>query len=454
MEQHGLGISPHDARSGSEDRGHLRRDRRHPDEPDPWCKTVLWPDKLSLIDPGNDVTINLRATQLADSILYVPLGGDEYYLIENRQADLNGDNTVYLDRDSTTGVIQGPGLSSADPTDSLGNREWDFLLPGQGVLIWHIDDTVIFGRNMNPDFGINSNPERRGVAVEEADGIEDLGDPNSRYLFGSPFDPWFVGNHTRFGPDTSPSTRTNDGAHSHVEITIQSPPGVNMTVGIRSTWRALGWPVFTRFGLSGDPPTYGSLRHDGNRNVVASADSVILAWMSNGEPYYTPNEDGRFAVLPARVIPPVLFADSLFRANVLAPHGSAVVATAEDGNVYAFRAQVRDSTSAVPVNGWPPSLGSGVAATTAPVLGVMGDARRDERRPRFLDRGHRHDVPAPYVAPFSDTLRVGGVPVISPVVGNLAVGRFRGPAGSDIVAYALQNGTVRVVSPVGKDPSR
>ena len=403
---------------------------------------------------GNDVTINLRATQLADSILYVPLGGDEYYLIENREADLNGDNTVYLDRDSTTGVIQGPGLSSADPTDSLGNREWDFLLPGQGVLIWHIDDTVIFGRNMNPDFGINSNPERRGVAVEEADGIEDLGDPNSRYLFGSPFDPWFVGNYTRFGPDTSPSTRTNDGAHSHVEITIQSPPGVNMTVGIRSTWRALGWPVFTRFGLSGDPPTYGSLRHDGNRNVVASADSVILAWMSNGEPYYTPNEDGRFAVLPARDPAGALRRQPL-------PRERARAARIRRRGDRRGRERLR-----LPRPGARFDLG-GPGQRMAALARLRrrrhdcsgpgrdgGRARRDERRPRFLDRGHRHDVPAPYVAPFSDTLRVGGVPVISPVVGNLAVGRFRGPAGSDIVAYALQNGTVRVVSPVGKDPSR
>ena len=423
---------------------------------DPWCKTTLWPDKLDLVDPGRSYSTSLRATELSDRILYVPLGGDEYYLIENRETDLNGDNTVYLDRDTTTNVILGPGLSSDAATDSLGDKEYDFLLPGQGILVWHIDDTVIFGANMPPDFGINSNPERRGVDVEEADGIEDIGDPNSRWFFGGPFDPYFVGNHTRLGPDTSPSTATNDGAQSHVEINVGSAPGLEMDVDIRSDWRALGWPVFTAFGKSGDPPTYGSLRHDGNRNVVASVDSVILAWMSDGEPYYTANVDGRFALLPAPVVEPVLFADSLFRSNPLSNHGAAVVATAEDGQVYAFRANVRDSVDSRPLVGWPPSLGAGVTATTAPVLGPSqpsGEVLVGTSDGRIFSIAPSDSATfPPLLGPIADTLLVGGAPVVQPVVGNLAVGRFRGPPGGYLVAYGLQNGVVRLISPVGKDP--
>ena len=421
---------------------------------DPWSKVLLWPDKLDLFDPGRRDSTTLRATELADRILYVPLGGDEYYLIENRETDLNGDNTVYLDRDSTTNVIEGPGLSSADLADSLGDKEYDFLLPGQGILVWHIDDTVIFGANIPPDGGINSNPARRGVDVVEADGIEDIGNPDSRWFFGGPYDPYFVGNHTRLAPDTSPSTATNDGAQSHVEINVGSPAGVDMEIGIRSDWRALGWPVFTRFGLSGDPPTYGSLRRDGNRNVVASADSVILAWMSNGEPFYTANDDGRFALLPAPIRVPVLLADSLFRSNPLSLHGAAVVATAEDGGVYAFRANLRDSVSSAPLAGWPPSLGAGITATTAPALSPLGEVLVGASDGRIIAIAGADSVFfPPFVSAISDTLRVGAVRVAQPVVGNLAVGRFRGPPGSYLVAYALQNGIVRVVSPVGKDPN-
>jgi M6 family metalloprotease-like protein len=420
---------------------------------DPWCKTNLWPDKLQFVDPGRSYTGRLRATELSDSILYVPLGGDEYYLLENREADLNRDGTVYLDRDSTTGVILGPGLSSDDPADSLGDREWDFLLPGEGILVWHIDDTVIFGANIPPDFGINSNPERRGVAVVEADGIEDIGDPYSRWFFGSPYDPWFVGNRTRLGPDTSPSTATNSGAQSHVSITVGSPPGIGMDLQIGSDWRALGWPVFTEFGSSGDPPTYGSLRHDGNRNVVSSADSLILAWMSDGESYLTSNTNGRFAELPAPIVSPVLFADSLFRQDALSNHGAAVVATAMDGNVYAYRAVTRDTTDATLLTGWPPALGAGVTATTAPVLAPLREVLvgGSDGRIFAIASPDRADFP-PLVSPISDTLVVGATPVTAPVVGNLAVGRFRGPPGGYLVAYALSNGVVRLVSPAGKDP--
>jgi len=433
-----------------------------PNSLDPWCKTVLWPDRLDLVDPGRSVTTPLRAAELSDRILYVPLGGDEYYLIENRQADLNGDNTIYLDRDSTTHVVQGPGLSSDDPTDTVGDKEWDFLNPGQGVLVWHIDDTVLFGVNMPPDGGVNSNPDRHGVAVVEADGIQDIGDPYSRYFFGSPFDPWFVGNRTRLGPTTSPSTATNDGGQSHLSVEIKSPPAVDMDVTIFSEWRAEGWPVFTEFSRAGTPPTYGDLLSNGRHHVVASSDSLLYAWGSDGAPYYTANTDGRFAELPGPVLGAVLFADSLYRAAPGSRHGAAVVATGEDGGVYAFRADTTTATESIGLFGWPPvlgDLGAPIRATTAPVLAPGGLASSGEVIVGGEDGRVFAIAPsdaggvAPLTSEVCDTLRIGGSPVVSPVVGNLAVGRFTG-AGGYLVAHALQNGIVRIVSQNNKDPGR
>ena len=428
-----------------------------PNSLDPWCKTVLWPTRLDLLDPGRSVTTALRASELTDRILYVPLGGDEYYLIENRQADLNGDNTIYLDRDSTTHVVQGPGLSSDDPLDTVGDKEWDFLNPGQGVLIWHIDDTVIFGANIPPDGGINSNPERRGVAVVEADGIQDIGDPYSRYFFGSPFDPWFVGNRTRLGPATSPSTATNDGGQSHLSVEVKSAPAIDMDVTIFSEWRAEGWPVFTEFGRAGSPPTYGNLLPNGRRHVVASSDSLIYAWASDGFPYYEGNSDGRYAELPSNVRGAVLFADSLYRATPASRHGAAIVATGEDGGVYAFRPDTTTASESIALSGWPPVLGdplAPVSATTAPVLGPAGSVLVGctDGRIFTIEPSDAGGI-APLTSEVCDTLRIGGVPVVSPVTGNLAVGRFTG-AGGYLVALALQNGVVRLVSPNNKDPER
>src|SRR5438093_11953401 len=61
---------------------------------DPWSKFLLWPDNIDYVDPGRSLTTALRATQLSDRTLFVPLGGAEFYLIENRETDLNADNTL------------------------------------------------------------------------------------------------------------------------------------------------------------------------------------------------------------------------------------------------------------------------------------------------------------------------------------------------------------------------
>lgn len=434
---------------------------------DPWCKSVLWPDAIDQVDPGHSLTTTLRSVQLEPRILKVPLGADEYLLIENRQTDLNGDGALYLDRDSTSHVIQGPGLSSADPTDSLGDKEYDFLLPGQGVLMWHIDETVICvpvtdstylcGPNSNPDAGINSNPDRRGVRLLEADGIADIGNPNSKYFFGGPFDPYFVGNHTLLTDDTNPSDRTNDGARSHVSVDVTSAPAIEMGIHVDSSWRLSGWPVTASVDLTGSKPTVGSLLGDGARQVVTSADSLVYAWAADGSPYYASHPDGQWAVLPHGILGPVVFGDSLFHRNAFAQHGAGIVATGTDGKVYAFRSGARSDPGSIALAGWPPTLDPttpSVTATTAPVLNPGGEVvvgASDGRVFVITPADSVTDVPR--VAPLADTLFVGGVPVTAPVSSNLAIGRFIG-AGGYQVAYALADGTIRIEGQPGKDPQR
>ncbi len=421
---------------------------------DPWSKFLLWPDLIQYVDPGRSLTTSLRATELTDSTLFVPLGGEEFYLIENRQTDLNGDNTLLIDRDSL-GVFLGPGL--ADSTDTLGDKEYDFLLPGQGVLIWHVDNSVIYGRHIPPDYGINTNPLRRGVRIMEADRIQDLGDPTSPYLFGSPFDPWFVGNHTHFGPETTPNTNTNDGGLSHITIDVTSPAGLAMDVRITGDWRVEGFPLATGVSQFGAKPTYGRLRHDGLVSVVTAVDSLIFAYMSNGEPYYTTGNGSVLAALPAGSVGPVLFADSLFHRNPLAIHDAAVVATAQDGGVHAFRAAARDSGASIPLFGWPPPLdplSPAVLAVTGPALDPGGQVLVGASDGRTFAIVPSDSITvAPRTDPIADTLRVGVLVVTSPVSGNLALGRFTG-AGGYQVAWALQNGWIRIVDATTKLPGR
>lgn len=425
---------------------------------DPWSKTLLWPSRLDYVDPGRSLVTSLRATELSDRLLYVPLGNEEYYLIENRQTDLNGDNTVYLDRDSTSGVILGPGLSSSDPSDSLGDKEFDFLLPGTGgVLVWHVDNAVIYGRYAPPSQEINTIPGRHGVKVLEADGIEDLGNPDSPYWFGSPFDPYFIGNHTRLGPDTSPASRTNDGGRTGFTMDVKSLPGVEMTLDITDGLRVPGWPVGSGVVQRGTAATWGNLLHDGFRSVVTAADSLIFAWDSFGDPFYSTSPTGEYAALPARLLGPVLFADSLYRRGPTAPHGAAIVATAVDGKVYACRPAGRDSAAAVLLFGWPPALADSMGApsalaTTPPVLDPDGAVLVGGSEGRVWSISPTDSsIVAPNVFPVAPPISIGGQPLLSPVVGTLAVGRFTGAGGYD-VAYAVEDGYVRVVEQFGKSP--
>jgi len=420
---------------------------------DPWSKFLLWPDNIEYVDPGRSLSRSLRATELSDTTIFVPLGGEEFYLIENRETDLNQDNTLFLDRDDSTGVLLGPGV--ADSTDVLGDKEYDFLLPGQGVLVWHVDNSVIYGRHIPSDLGINSNPKRRGVRVMEADGIEDLGDPTSAFLFGSPFDPYFVGNHTRLGPETVPNSDTNDGGKSHTTIDVASPPGLDMNLSVRGDWRVDGWPVSTGASQRGGKPTYGRLAHDGLTEVVTAVDSLIFAFTSRGEPYYTTGDSSVVAALPAKIVGPVLFADSLFHRNPLAIHDAALVATAGDGRVYAFHAAARDAGASDLLFGWPPALDAAsptVLATTAPALDPGGQVIVGGSDGRVFAVVPSDSVAvAPRVDPVADTLLVGGTAVTSPASGNLAVGRFTG-AGGYQVAWAMRSGWIRIRDAVTKAP--
>ena len=110
---------------------------------------------------------------------------------------------------------------------------YDIGLPESGILIWHIDETII--NSGISSYSINSDLYLKGVDLEEADGAQDIGfisfdifnDPTSGW-FG---DMWFRGNSQYnfanpnmnglaplFGPETFPSTMANDNSHSFIML--------------------------------------------------------------------------------------------------------------------------------------------------------------------------------------------------------------------------------------------
>ncbi len=230
-----------------------------PPEPSAWEKYWLgWIQPMTV--RSGEQTLTLPAVAFSDSIYRVPISGSEYFLLENRNRDWarNGQRitTTYngivrqqtFPRDTT-------GFNAFDLSEIKGNvidvDDFDWSLPGGvgrnnvffdgGILIWHIDENVIAqGLSTN---GVNGNPNRRGVDVEEADGSQDIGqsygqlEPGSGSEEGTALDFWYQGNESpvnrnEFSGTTYPNSASNSGANSHITIKDFSARGPRMTAKV------------------------------------------------------------------------------------------------------------------------------------------------------------------------------------------------------------------------------
>lgn len=179
----------------------------------------------------------------------VPISSTEYYLLENRQFDLDGDTVSALKLDSVTSVILGP----ADPVSRQLTREYDFLLPGSGMLIWHVDEEVASldyatGDEIENNFLANTlqwDHDRRFLRIVEADGYNRLGSTGFYFFYtGGPTTYWRAGTNTTFTPTTVPPSLSYTGGNSGVSIKNISISGLQMTCRIEREGRLEGFPVY------------------------------------------------------------------------------------------------------------------------------------------------------------------------------------------------------------------
>ena len=249
-----------------------------------WSKARLgWIEPLVVV---RDTTVELLATDRAGDVpkaVRVPLDGDEYLLLENRQTrghrgvpdgvespfrnPEDDDEVVWIGEDEIE-------FSRDDRTGSwLGVAECDVFVPGSGVLIWHVDEKVI--REKSGEGAINNDPVHPGIALKEADGHRDIGNPVFERLDeieGSVNDPFFVGGQTRLGPDTWPDVRTYRGWNSGVEIEVLSEPGDVMRVRVRFARLAAGWPQMLQGGRRLQA---ADVDGDGADELIAEGDAGI-----------------------------------------------------------------------------------------------------------------------------------------------------------------------------------
>ncbi|HIE06117.1 MAG TPA: hypothetical protein EYP58_04880 [bacterium (Candidatus Stahlbacteria)] len=248
---------------------------------DPWFRGIFydWDSVLVVTDPES--LISLMRTEIDTSqfpvgrpaIIKVPISPTEYFLIENRQMDVKHKDTIIVEVDS--GV----------PT-YVDEAEFDFFLPGSGILIWHIDEQVIWDNYEYNEVQIN--PQHKGVDLEEADGLQHFDEwfyGDTLEYYGSRFDPFFVGGNTIFGPFTNPGSESYYG-YTTIKTEIKSVPDTLMGLSFSFDLYQPGWPV----EIPGNPKLSGvrsgDLDSDGSPEVIISVKAgPIYVFKATGEGY-------------------------------------------------------------------------------------------------------------------------------------------------------------------------
>lgn len=234
-------------------------------------------------------------------ICKVPVNDHEYFLLENRQYDVNGDSAAAGTdaRGNPVRFLASGQIELVSDADVIVRiDEYDFGLPGSGILIWHVDENVIL-ENL-ADNRINVDKDHRGVDLEEADGPQDIGESYGFLSGGAGSengvmqDAWYAGNdmHLKsnesdsvmFGPDTYPGSRAYDGADSHSTFYEFSDRDTVMYCVRAGAWQPSGFPQYVGDGLTLYAPVSA---HPGTGNdpllrdvFVVTAEGRIFTWQT------------------------------------------------------------------------------------------------------------------------------------------------------------------------------
>ena len=268
-----------------------------PSPPDAWTRIRSGWIAPTTVKPSMQIYLPARSIQ--DFIIKVQIDDDEYFLIENRnnwfRDGVSVDSARYAIFESTEDyppyievIVDSVDLIVESNYVVVSVTDYDLGLPASGLLIWHIDESVI--QTAPNEYSINADRERRGVDMEEADGAQDIGYPTI-HLFADPSsgyfgDLWFNGNleyesingkgYPEFGPYTYPNTKSNDGASTFLSIANISAPGDTMSFTVSNTMLAEGFPDTTAFIRS-----VFDIDGDGINEVIGGKDS--LWWASSDD---------------------------------------------------------------------------------------------------------------------------------------------------------------------------
>lgn len=270
-----------------------------PAQPCAWMKVYMgWEDPV-IVNSLEQAVLGTANTTSAPHLIKVPINSSEYFLLENRQEDWNGDRMTFgrdeygkrAQFDSLGNIAIEEGLRVITSVD-----EYDYGLPGSGILVWHIDENVI--RDNLESNTINNNLKHRGVDLVECDGPQDIGQQYAMFTpgygteAGDYWDPFWSTNlsHQYINGDNPVSLTTTSIPSSngygrvvtHIEFKNFSDKDTLMTFSISNDWYVPGFPQYT-----GQTFGEGALNKitlaDGSEGIIAVAkNGDIFGWKMDG----------------------------------------------------------------------------------------------------------------------------------------------------------------------------
>ncbi|MCK5033248.1 MAG: T9SS type A sorting domain-containing protein [Calditrichia bacterium] len=269
-----------------------------------------WDTPLDITTPQSSIQVNQFKGELTqnNSIVKIPINSDEYYLLEFRgERTINIDSVYFaISENSSEFPTYLEVLSTYLPnritvSDSTGVLlkvdDYDWGLPGAGILIWHIDEQVIAEKGETNR--INDDPENRGVDLEEADGSQDIGftyditQPGYQSELGTWLDFWFDLSKYRplykneFSPSSSPNTRSNQNyANTHIVLdNFSKNYGDVMTFDYSRDFHEVGFPVSLSNNENSKFCFLKGAKYSANTSAIFSSDDEgnIYAVTSEGK---------------------------------------------------------------------------------------------------------------------------------------------------------------------------
>ncbi|MFH2050121.1 MAG: hypothetical protein ABIJ12_11800 [bacterium] len=271
-----------------------------------WSRAYLGFVDVHDFRKGTDIKI-AAAEMITDSIKIarIPISENEYYLIENRLIEVDGKETG-IRADARTGVIQG---TVEILRDELGNiigygdytTEYDNLIPGSGLLVLHVDESVAGldwdndGLNNFDDNDLQWISDQRFISLVEADGLVHLGG-YYRSGYGRAEDLFRDDRNTSFTPNTNPPAIDNTGNNTHVYMTdisrVADTFGIDITLDdhfirfdLETDKLVPGFPVRVGYPDFGLAPICDDLNKDGTDEIICASGTQVLVFTTEGENY-------------------------------------------------------------------------------------------------------------------------------------------------------------------------